>query len=752
MAVFRIETGSLISGVASVRPTIGLVFALVFTIAFHISHFAIAAELEQPVKSATSSGLDMAPIDADIFIGGMNMARQWERLQASQLYYEVSQTRIVQSLVTRWKGEWEAREGQVGQIRSTIQNPNIMSLLEMGADMVSQEVFMFADGKLSELVLQLNEIVEEVTSISANGGDPLETQEEMTDFFMSLPKAEIDDLRIPLIVQGFKISNTDRVLDKLDQLEGILRLGLSAIPDAAVYAEGLERIEDSRGTRLAWTLDSDMISWELFADSEDYDPDVLEKVQDLLDGRQICITLGLVDSYFILGLSESAEELSELGTTESLMTHDDMKPVKAVDSQAMTGVSYVSDTYMDVYFQTSLQDFFTRNSRAVLIQLENQVEGELQDLLESIPEDLAWLDDTIGALIPDFKGQTSVSYLTDLGSESVTYNRTEDVVFDALKPLPILEQLGNNPVAFLSFRLQDHPEYFAASRKIVQKLKDYLVVYLESDFMDEGQREKAKATFDKAWPLLTEWADIWEQNFLPALRDGQHAFVLSSGNLESAQWWKDMPISSTPLPLPEIAIVTGFSSNSGMIEAWDKLLNWFDRCLEVVRQTKPDSVPLNYQIPRPVESQTNGGVRFAYSIPDDCPVPQTMAPQAIFTDSFMISSYSDLQAQSLAITQKSGIENPLLLPSEPKASAAYIHLGKLSELALPWVTYGIETQTGGLDSIIVPEEGSTPEIKGQDIIDLFKTLGSLGELSSTTVAGDQRGTITKSQLLLPLHK
>jgi hypothetical protein len=68
----------------------------------------------------------------------------------------------VQSIVTRAKGEWEAKEGQVGQVRKAIQDPNVMSLLEMGADMFTEEVFMFADGRLSELVIQINELADEV--------------------------------------------------------------------------------------------------------------------------------------------------------------------------------------------------------------------------------------------------------------------------------------------------------------------------------------------------------------------------------------------------------------------------------------------------------------------------------------------------------------------------------------------------------------------------------------------------------------
>jgi len=750
MAAFSFAFRIFYVGFAPIRNFLAWVCVIGSGVLLGTSSYALAVEPEQATTSVVSSGLTIAPIDTDVYLGGMNLRTQWSRFQSTQFYYEVSQNRLVQSMITRWKGEWEAKEGQLGDLRKNIENPNVMSLIEMGADMISDEVFLFADGRLSELLLQANEIVQEVMSLINEVENSPESELELREFFLSLPKADVDALEIPLVVEGFKVADKDRVLDKIDQLEGLLRFGLGSIPEAAPFAEGLERIEDSRGTRLAWSIDSAMFPWELMSDSGD--PDIIEKVQDLLDERQVCFTIGLLDGYLIFALSESQEDVSNLGGSESLLAHEDMKPVKEVTSKTVTSVSYVSDAYMDAYFQTNLQDFFTKNSKAVLKQIENQVEGDLLEILQNVPEDLAWLDETIDDLVPDFKGQTAFSYLSDVGAESVVYNRMEDVVFDALKPLPILEHVGKDPLLFISFRLQDHPEYFATARKIVQKLKGYAVAYLESDYGNQENRAKEKAVFEKAWPLLTELADLWEKKFLPAMRDGQHALVLQAGNLENTQWWKDMPVSTKPLPLPEVALVTGLSSKSGMVEAYDGLFKWFDRYLEVVREAAPESVPAQYQIPRPEESKVTIGDRYSYAIPDDCPVPKTMAPQAIFTDNFMVACYSDLQAQSLATGEKLSINNPMLQSKEPKAMAVYVHVGKLTQLALPWIVYGIETQTEGLDAVLTPEDGSMPEVKYQDIVDLWKTLGSLGEATASTVAGEGRGTIVRSRFSIPTNK
>jgi hypothetical protein len=282
-------------------------------------------------------------------------------------------------------------------------------------------------------------------------------------------------------------------------------------------------------------------------------------------------------------------------------------------------------------------------------------------------------------------------------------------------------------------------------------MKVYFEAYLTSDFVDEDQREKGSFLMEKCWPLLTELADLWEEKFLPAMRDGQHAFVLQSGNLESKQWWKDMPSSKNPLPLPEMATITGLSSKDGMIAAYGDLFKWFDRVLLVIREQEPNAIPQGYEIPRPVESKSANGVQFTYAIPEDCPVPETMAPHALFTENFMISSFSKLQTQSLATMQKSNVSSPLLNSESPKGAAAYINLGRLSQLALPWILYGFESEGMKMDSVVAPEEGSMPEVKAQDLVDLWGTLKNLGEIASSTVAGKDGGTVTKAQFSMPKY-
>jgi hypothetical protein len=199
------------------------------------------------------------------------------------------------------------------------------------------------------------------------------------------------------------------------------------------------------------------------------------------------------------------------------------------------------------------------------------------------------MDEQIGELIPDFHGQTTFSFLTQTGSEVWSHTRTEDVLFDASKPLDVLEHVGGDPMMLVAFRLQDRPEYFATARRIVRKVKNYLDLIPQMEDMSQSQRDAWEVGLDRGWPLVVELADIWEKQFLPSMKDGQHAWVLHGGDMTSKQWLKDMPESNTPLAIPEAATITGLSDRKGMSDAWTSLFELFDKSLALVRELEPNS-------------------------------------------------------------------------------------------------------------------------------------------------------------------
>src|SRR5207244_13636412 len=90
-------------------------------------------------------------------------------------------------------------------------------------------------------------------------------------------------------------------------------------------------------------------------------------------------------------------------------------------------------------------------------------------------------------------------------------------------------------------------------------------VKIGGEFLDEWvaeQPEDKKQEFTR-WnkalrPLLKQLDEVTGQMLLPALADGQGAFVLDA-KWTSKQWHQDMPAADAPLPMLEVGAVFGVS-------------------------------------------------------------------------------------------------------------------------------------------------------------------------------------------------
>jgi hypothetical protein len=665
------------------------------------------------------------------------METQWERFGQSKVCQELLKTRIVRELMEIAKDEWESEDGQLTPARQVIENPNVVSLLEMLREMMSKEGFLIADKNFSEMSVGMTKLQNEM--YQSMGSDPT----LMLEWLLDMPKSKMDAIPVPMVVAGFKIEDQDRVLMHLDQLEGIVQFGLGNVPQLAPLAESLERVETDRGTRLVMTLSSEMIPWDQIPQNDEQTEEVIEKMQELMEGRQIVFSIGQLDEYFVFAVSDSAEAIENLGEGESLASHPDMKPLKDYESKTITGIGYVSDHFSDLNFQATLHNYFSKMGNQLLPALESEFGDELPEFLEPLQDDLAWLDSEIGAHVPEFKGQLGISYMTEKGEEGVVHSRTKAVMLDGSKKLDILSHVSGKPLMFWAFRNQNRPEYFQTARRIVQKVKNYLDGLAKSDFLEDNQKQQLEMVLENVWPLLKELADVWEEKFLPAMADGQHAMVMTQGNLTSKQWAPDMPPSDEELPLPELAGIHSLSDQQLMIAGFVELFEIIDEGLALASTLHPNEIPSGIVVPRPEENSISKGSKYSYPIPDNCPAPKTMAPQAVFKDSFMILSYSDQLSESLAKSVSLGVGTDVIATDKPMASAAYLDFGGITAMFRPWIRYALLQSNGDLESNVVPEQGAFPGITGDDVLEVWDCLRFAGSMSSTTTMNEDGSTTTR---------
>ena len=701
-----------------------------------------------------TTSLKFANSDVSFYQAGFQLDKQWKQFLAGPFIQHLKNSDIGKKTVDAIKQQWENREGQIGQARSTLSNPNLQSLLGVLQDLVDDDFFMLADADLPIAILQITELTHKIQVLAAQQDLDL-----LSDYLQSLDKSTIDAIPVPTVVMGGKISDKSAVLQKLDELEAILTFGLGSVPLAAQVLDGLERIEDEHGTRIALTLKPSMVPWQAIPTNGDVQlEDNIAKIQELLEDRQISIVIGMLDDYLVFSVAASPESIASLGAGESLLGIKEMALVKQHAKEPLLSIAYASDELASINFKVNLDNYFARNGQPLVAQWQQQmsdslVEGDDDDaqidryeaqmeIAEDLPEDLTWLDDQIGQHVPEFKGSVQVSIAMKDGVEAWGQNRTRNVIWQAEATLPVLKHLGQSPIAFAAGRRQYHPEYFETAREIVRKVRTYLERMADTKALNEKDTEKLNEFLEEVWPLLVKTADVIEEKILPATKDGQFAFVLSPSHVSAKQYGNSMPTSETPLPLIEWAKIVGVTDSDMLIEGLGNIYEIADQAVEVAKEAEPEKIPEDYTVPRPEEQVDSMGKVYYYPIPEDKNLPEQLRPQALFAPKFAYFAYSTPQVSELSKESDLKVRSEFIADAKKINGVAYLNGSQFWSLAMPWIKYAIYQQT---DEVVFPAAQGFPELRQSDLIDLVTALTKTGEFIMVETENEDGGSSTHAR-------
>lgn len=712
------------------------------------SVFAVEQSLSHAQEIAENTSLRLVPKDADIYVGSYKQSEQWQAFVNGPVAKKFLSLPVVQENWKTFLAQWNEREGQMATARMVLENPNAKDAIDFLAKLTSEETFFFVDKHLSQWLKISGELNDEIRKITEQSDAP---PEEALKEILKSWMGRIDTVQIPMMVMGAKCDDDDAAMTKVDQLEALIQLGTQFNPETAPFGRFVKRVDDDRGSRLTVELSGKQIPWDMVPTSEEFDEDMKQQLQNALSSRTIALTIGTLDKYFVVAFSQRSKDLLNLGKVESLAKHPDLSPVKNAGSNPLTSINYISDAFAQANYEAQVKDLFTRNFAAITIQFERMgsESPEIAEMLQDVRRDLAWLDSEMAKLVPPSKGATAYSFLTPNGWEQITHARTKNVLLDGSAALSGLQHVSGSPIAMVVTRVQKHPEYFEFSKAIAMKAKQYFDRFVELDIVKGDEKEdllEAKQVIDQAWPLIVRLSKAWEESFAPAL-DGESGMVLSYGNLAAKQWVQDMPPSDVPLPLPEIASITKISNADKLKQGFVEVFDVFDEIVAIVREKHPESVPSGYSVPRPSEVPTSMGEKYGYPIPEDCPVPKTMMPQALIHNGYLVISYSDLQTEALAKKTPLAVGKGVIGDSAALANASYVHFGKLFAMCRPWARYGFTQAIPDLDASLI----DTPDpllqqytLTANDLLSLWSTVEALGEISSTTTVEKNGETVTRS--------
>ena len=715
---------------------------------FGWNRVAIGQSTTDEVVAKGTSSARWVPLECDFYEGHFHLGSQWEGLRQSAWASRLQETKLWQTVRQAWDVEWRDRKSDLKQLRATLSNPVVADVLRFATEVVSDDVFVFADERLSTTLVQANAIQSKLHLLASNRLSNEEKGEIVYGWIDSLAP----EFQFPTLAIGGRVRNADRAATKVDEIEGLLRLSLGSNPDLAPVLRRLQRIDDARGSRLHWSITGADLPWSALGTNDVLDAEALEDLRDAMQDKHFSWTVGVLDGFFVFMVSGHPKPLERFGSVASGLTRADWSDARseliAADSDLGPDVShlrYVSDSLASARHALLLEGFFEKISKTALQPALESLDrnSDLREWLVSLADDAPWLDRTIARHVPEARGALQWTVMREDGWETRGIDRTRAVLFDGRKPLEGLQRLGNRTLIALDLRLADHPEYFQTARQVVRRIRERLDGFVKIDAKELGNPEAMRTVQSvlQSWPTLRELADLWEQQWLPSL-GGEYVAAMQMGGLSSRRWHPALPKSETPLVLPEFGVMASVRDvdrlRAGAKELRDVVLRWMGRLPMdgSVRERVMDLVPTR-------DANGSSGMElFRTVLPLDPSLAAAIQPSIGLGKEWLMLAYSADQIGSFQSPQPLAKGGFAMDASIPAASAAYIDVGGILRELRGWLQFGLMQLQPTLDEALpLPPNasGRTVAISPSDVLEFWDVLSELGEFASMShIDGDER--------------
>ena len=241
--------------------------------------------------------------------------------------------------------------------------------------------------------------------------------------------------------------------------------------------------------------------------------------------------------------------------------------------------------------------------------------------------------------------------------------------------------------------------------------------YVSQMAEQEGEGAKYKKFRADIDPLLARLDTANRNMLMPALKDGQSAFVIDA-QLTSTQWFAQMPESPHPLPMLEMAMVMGVSDAELLKQGCQEYFAVTQEIANILHEMEPDEVPKT-DIPAPKERQVGDATIYYYMLPRDAGIDKRLAPNAGLSKNVGVVSMAPLHTKRILEKSSPANAGPVAqYKDKPLAAATGFNFAGLVDALLPWVEYGVvagvEVPIQEFDDDFAPDEFGDPDFGGPE--------------------------------------
>ena len=298
--------------------------------------------------------------------------------------------------------------------------------------------------------------------------------------------------------------------------------------------------------------------------------------------------------------------------------------------------------------------------------------------------------------------------MTDDGFEGYMQSWAENLLLDGSQPLDIVSHAGGSPLVMIAARSQlKGGEGYALLAKWLRRLGNYGQVMAEKNLEGE-QKENFESIRKEIMPLMERFDKITADDLIPAMQDGQGAWVLDA-KMESRQWHVMMPPASQPLPMFELAEIYGISDADRLKIAFTKYGEVADDLLKYAKTMMEEHqdelnglldgpaqmlpmLLMSLEIPRPKTREADNGQLYEFDNFSRFGLDERLAPCVGISADTLVMSLSPQTTERLLAKTPLNAAGPLTDYAERNlAVAVHVDMAGLIGVIRAWTDYGLTT-------------------------------------------------------------
>ena len=557
--------------------------------------------------------------------------------------------------------------------------------------MSAQECFVFGDESWTKFLTAFVDLQYDMAEL--NGQDP----DVIREHLLGLDRAYFDAIPIPATVIGFQLSEDGNARTQLDAFEGILRVALGSADQLKEFAKKLKRADLSNGQTLTMTFSSDDIRWEDLPIPDGDAQELIEHLADMISGRKIVLSAGVLDNRVLFSISEKADTLVSLGKGSKLLSSPAIQQLVKNQPANLRSINYNSGEFRLASLKTNFGNYFERIAIQMTAALEKEFDSdEFQEWREKLVDDCEWLDSKMAEVLPKYAAMLAYSFDTAEGTESYAYDWTPSWVLENAKPLAVTSHAGSSPLMLLATRqkwLKGVGEMIEAT---LDEMPNHVEALVDSGMLEDEQIAKLEETSEKVLPIIEDiYAAIRDK--LIAGMDGNESVTSITAQAQAGKLNEYAPPPPSPLPLPEVSVAVKIKNRDLFLSGCDEVIQGINQLIDVIRQENPGNIPPGAQVTAArEESLPDGGNR--YSFPMGAPVPwDQFEIQMAINKEVAVLGYSTRQVKDMYQSRPLAARPAWYSVEEPIAAVGYVDIAGIFKAIKPWVHYALAGEGRDLD-------------------------------------------------------